>query len=116
MLRRREQTPMWKYYLSNQGIWYWFSPKLPNGWYACICDDSQQHEPPRKTTYQIFAAADYEGQPGGEILTLNQVSGDPCDTFEAAKLAAMDLALAQPNLEKNRRNRARSPESDFGRQ
>ncbi len=89
---------MWKHYVADNGVWYWFYQQLPNGWYACICDDSQGYEPPRQTNYQIFAAADFKGNAGGVVLTLNQVAGQPCDTFEDAKRAALVLAMAQPDL------------------
>lgn len=87
---------MWTFFVADNGTWYWFYPQLPNGWHPCVADDSQSYEPPRPTRYQVCTAAGWRGD--GEVQMSNLIYGEPCDTFEDARRAALELAMAQKDI------------------
>jgi hypothetical protein len=83
----------WTPFQAENRVWYWFyKPQLPNGWTPSICDDSQSHEPPLPTRYQVFAAAG----------TIGHVAGASFESFEDAKREALKLAMDQPDAAKVR--------------
>lgn len=90
---------MWQPFCSSSNIWYWFrKPELPNGWTAAIVDNSQFFEPPLRTHYRIFAAAEGMQEIAGTASYLD---------FEVAKAEALNLAMAQPDVTKVRSIRRR---------
>jgi hypothetical protein len=66
--------------------YHWYSERLPNGWTACIQDDSQVHNPPQQTNYMVSA-----------ISRLGiKVKPHRYTEFALAKNEAVRFAMSQP--------------------
>ena len=76
----------WRGVSGGLGEWSWYYD-LPNGWSACVHDDSQVRAPRRPTSYRISAACAHWMRQGNDCYY----------TLAEAKQEAIKWAMLQPD-------------------